>query len=64
MKSYGDHKYDQQQLQQQLENAHNILLVDDEPDTLFTYKTFLLDIEGYNVDAFTDSQKALQHFAQ
>ncbi|HET7389802.1 MAG TPA: response regulator, partial [Nitrososphaeraceae archaeon] len=65
LKSYGDHKYDQQQLQQQqLENAHNILLVDDEPDTLLTYKTFLLDIEGYNVDAFTDSQKALQHFAQ
>jgi CheY-like chemotaxis protein len=69
LKSYGDHKYVQQQLQQQqqqqqLENAHNILLVDDEPDTLFTYKTFLLDIEGYNVDAFTDSQKALQHFAQ
>jgi two-component system response regulator ChvI len=64
-KSYGDHKYDQQQLQQhQLENAHNILLVDDEPDTLFTYKTFLLDIEGYNIDTFTDSQKALQHFAQ
>jgi two-component system response regulator ChvI len=64
LKSYGDHKYDQQQLQQQLENAHNILLVDDEPDTLLTYKTFLLDIEGYNVDAFTDSQKALQHYAQ
>jgi two-component system, OmpR family, response regulator ChvI len=64
LKSYDDHKYDQQQLQQQLENTHNILLVDDEPDTLFTYKTFLLDIEGYYVDAFTDSQKALQHFAQ
>ena len=65
LKSYGDHDYDQQQLQHQnQQNAHNILLVDDEPDTLLTYKTFLLDIEGYNVDAFTDSQKALQHFAQ
>jgi DNA-binding response OmpR family regulator len=65
LKSYSDHDYDQQQLQhQKKENAHNILLVDDEPDTLLTYKTFLLDIEGYNVDAFTDSQKALQHFAQ
>ncbi|HET7390885.1 MAG TPA: hypothetical protein VFJ51_08680, partial [Nitrososphaeraceae archaeon] len=68
LKSYDDHKYDQQQLQQQqqqqLENAQNILLVDDEPDTLLTYKTFLLDIDGYSVDAFTDSQKALQHFAQ
>jgi CheY-like chemotaxis protein len=60
LKSYSDEHHHQQQL----ENAHNILLVDDEPDTLFTYKTFLLDIEGYNVNAFTDSQKALQHFAQ
>ena len=65
LKSYTDHDYDQQQLQhQKQQNAHNILLVDDEPDTLFTYKTFLLDIEDYNVDAFTDSQEALQHFAQ
>jgi two-component system response regulator ChvI len=61
LNSYSDHEYEQQ-LQQK--NAHNILLVDDEPDTLFTYKTFLLYIEGYNVDAFTDSQKALQNFAQ
>jgi two-component system, OmpR family, response regulator ChvI len=53
----------QQQLQRQ-ENTHNILLVDDEPDTLFTYKTFLSAIEGYKVDAFTDSQKALQNFAK
>jgi two-component system, OmpR family, response regulator ChvI len=65
MKSYTDHEYDKQlQQQQQLENTNNILLVDDEPDTLFTYKTFLLDIDGYNVDAFTDSQEALQNFAQ
>jgi hypothetical protein len=65
LKSYSDHDYDQQQLQhQKQQNAHNILLVDYEPDTLFTYKTFLLDIEGYNVDAFTDSQEALQNFAQ
>ena len=68
LKSYSDLDYDQLPLLQQhhhnQENAHNILLVDDEPDTLFTYKTFLLDIEGCNVDAFTESQKALQHFAQ
>ena len=65
LKSYSDHEYDQQRLQHhKKENTYNILLVDDEPDTLLTYKTFLLDIEGYNVDAFTDSQKALQHFAQ
>jgi two-component system, OmpR family, response regulator ChvI len=70
LKSYSDRDYDQlpllllQQHHHKQENAHNILLVDDEPDTLFTYKTFLLDIEGCNVDAFTESQKALQHFAQ
>ena len=64
LKSYSDHEYDQRLQDQKQENTNNILLVDDEPDTLFTYKTFLLDIEGYNVDAFTDSQKALQNFAQ
>jgi two-component system, OmpR family, response regulator ChvI len=64
LKSYNDHVYDQQLQHQKQENTSNILLVDDEPDTLLTYKTFLLDIEGYNVDAFIDSQKALQHFAQ
>jgi two-component system, OmpR family, response regulator ChvI len=41
----------------------NILLVDDEPDTLFTYESFLSD-EGYNVKAFTDSLEALKHFVQ
>ena len=54
-----------QQQQQQRKDGHNILLVDDEPDILLTYKTFLLAApEGYNVDPFTDSQKALQQFAQ
>jgi two-component system, OmpR family, response regulator ChvI len=62
LKSYSDRDYDQpQQLQ---ENARNLLLVDDEPDKLFTYKTFLLDIGGYNVDPFSDSQKALHNFVQ
>jgi CheY-like chemotaxis protein len=41
----------------------NIMLVDDEPDTLFTYKTILVS-EGYAVEAFTDSRKALKHFAE
>jgi CheY-like chemotaxis protein len=41
----------------------NIMLVDDEPDTLFTYKTFLIS-EGYTVEAFTNSTKALKHFAE
>jgi CheY-like chemotaxis protein len=41
----------------------NILVVDDEPDALFTYESFLSD-EGYNVNAFTDSLEALKHFVQ
>jgi DNA-binding response OmpR family regulator len=36
---------------------------DDEPDTLFTYQTFLLS-EGYVVKAFTDSREALKHFSE
>ncbi|HYX56625.1 MAG TPA: response regulator [Nitrososphaeraceae archaeon] len=38
-----------------------MLVDDDEPDTLFTYKTFLLS-EGYAVSALTDSKEALEHF--
>jgi CheY-like chemotaxis protein len=40
----------------------NIMLVDDEPDMLLTYKTFLSSSEGYNVDTFTNSYAALRHF--
>jgi DNA-binding response OmpR family regulator len=40
-----------------------MLVDDDEPDTLFTYKTFLLS-EGYAVSALTDSKEALEHFAE
>jgi two-component system response regulator ChvI len=40
---------------------HNILIVDDEPDALFTYKTFLTS-EGFNVDAFTIPDEALNTF--
>jgi CheY-like chemotaxis protein/class 3 adenylate cyclase len=43
------------------ELRHNILIVDDEPDALFTYKTFLAS-EGYNVDAFTVPEEALIRF--
>jgi CheY-like chemotaxis protein/class 3 adenylate cyclase len=64
----------QQQLSQRLQqNQHqqpppqkysaNIMVVDDEPDTLFTYESFLSD-EGYNVESFTDSLEALKHFVQ
>jgi CheY-like chemotaxis protein len=51
--------------QKQKQSHNNILLVDDEPDILLTYKTFLLTAgQDYNTDAFTDSQKALQQFVQ
>jgi two-component system, OmpR family, response regulator ChvI len=38
-------------------------VVDDEPDTLFTYEWFLSE-EGYNTEGFTDLQGALKHFVQ
>jgi DNA-binding response OmpR family regulator len=41
----------------------NVMLIDDEPDMIITYKSFLYS-EGYIVDAFTNSQEALRHFAQ
>jgi CheY-like chemotaxis protein/class 3 adenylate cyclase len=55
-----------QQLQQKEGSsiAHapiTIMLVDDEPDILLTYKTYL-DSEGYKVDAFTDPREAIMHF--
>jgi DNA-binding response OmpR family regulator len=37
------------------------MLVEDEQDTLLTYKAFLA-AEGYNVDAFADSYEAFRHF--
>jgi two-component system, OmpR family, response regulator ChvI len=68
-----DSQTKQQQLSQWLQQSQhqqppqkysdNIMVVDDEPDTLFTYESFLSD-EGYNVDSFTDSLEALKHFVQ
>jgi CheY-like chemotaxis protein len=49
--------------QQPQEHSTNILVIDDEPDTLFTYESFLSD-EGYNVKTFSDPQEALKHFFQ
>jgi two-component system, OmpR family, response regulator ChvI len=54
---------DSQQKQQQQRYSTNIMIVDDEPDILFTYEWFLSD-EGYNVEAFTDPQEALKHFVK
>jgi two-component system, OmpR family, response regulator ChvI len=53
----------QKQQWQQQKYFANIMVVDDEPDTLFTYKS-LLSAEGYNVKAFTDPQDALCNLAQ
>jgi len=50
--------------QHQKKYSANIMLVDDDPDTLFTYKSFLSSFEGYTVKAFTDSKEALKHFAK
>jgi CheY-like chemotaxis protein len=41
----------------------NVMLIDDEPDMVITYKSFL-SAEGYEVETFTNSQEALKHFAQ
>ncbi|MBV9176870.1 MAG: response regulator [Nitrososphaeraceae archaeon] len=47
--------------QRQEKSSFNIMIVEDEPDTLFTYKKFLAT-EGYNVDAYVDPYEALKHF--
>ena len=41
----------------------NVMLVDDEPDILAIFKTYLTS-EGYEVEAFSDSYMALQSFAR
>jgi two-component system, OmpR family, response regulator ChvI len=56
---------DSQQKQQEHQQRYstNIMIVDDEPDALFTYECFLSD-EGYHVEGFTDPQEALKRFVQ
>src|ERR671918_631334 len=46
----------QSQQKQKQKYSTNIMIVDDEPDTLFTYECFLSD-EEYNVQPFTDPQE-------
>jgi two-component system, OmpR family, response regulator ChvI len=41
----------------------NIMLVDDQPDMLFTYRSFL-EGKGFTVDSFTDPTVALKMFAK
>ena len=51
-------------LQQAEERNHgNLMLVEDESDVLFAFKTILIS-EGYNVDTFADSFEALKHFVK
>lgn len=42
-------------------NSAKILLIDDEPDVALTYKSFLAS-EGYQVEAFREPEKAVEHF--
>lgn len=42
-------------------NELNLMLVEDDPDVLLTFKS-ILQSHGYNVDAFTNSFEALKHF--
>jgi CheY-like chemotaxis protein len=41
----------------------NIIIVDDNPDMVLTYRSFLSD-EEYSVHSFTDSHEVVKHFAQ
>jgi CheY-like chemotaxis protein len=47
----------------QHKKLHNILIVDDEPDIILLYKSFL-SAEGYDAEVFTSSQEALANFAK
>ena len=47
--------------QQQGQNPSKILIIEDEIDILFTYKTFLIN-QGYIVDGYTDPYEALKAF--
>lgn len=43
--------------------SYNIMLIDDEVDILFVFKS-ILGSEGYNVEVFADSQQALDHMTK
>ena len=63
LKHEGREIEEEEQQQQMNASATTIMLIDDEPDTMLTYKTFLIG-GGYHVDAFTDPKEALTHFAK
>jgi DNA-binding response OmpR family regulator len=54
----------QHKSQSQQKQIHNIMLVDDDQDILYTYEAFLDDEKHYHVETFTDPQEALMRFAQ
>ncbi|HEY7571083.1 MAG TPA: response regulator [Nitrososphaeraceae archaeon] len=54
---YVDHEIGQKK------SSYNVLIVDDEPDVLLTYRSFLEDA-GYNVEAFSEPQESLKKFAE
>jgi CheY-like chemotaxis protein len=47
----------------QEKHTPNIMLIDDDPDILLTYKSILIE-ENCNIETFTDAQEALNHFAE
>ena len=49
-------------LDQAITDNQNIMVVDDEPDVLLTYESFL-SYAGFNVSTFADSYEALRDFA-
>ena len=55
-------EYLEQQTQDKDLSPH-VLIVDDEPDVLLTYRSFLEDA-GYSVEAFSDPQESLKKFAE
>ncbi len=54
-------KIEEHQQQQKKRASDTIMLVDDEPDILLTYETYLANA-GYKLDAFTDPREAIMHF--
>ena len=54
---------EQGQGQGEKNNLQHVLIIDDEPDTAFVYKS-ILNQEGYTVNTFTDPKAALRHFSQ
>lgn len=52
----------QDRARHQVQELRSIMIVDDEPDILITYQSFL-SLEGYKVGAFSDAYGALREFA-